>query len=186
MRVALALLVVLLVGAGPETPATPEQTAAGKAAFLEVYRVLLSPRCVNCHPAGDGPLQTDASQPHIMEVSRLSERNGLRCSTCHQHHNSEALGVPGGPPGALHWQLPSAGMPLIFQGRTPARLCDQLQQPGQNGGRTLADLLAHVKSDPLVLWGWKPGGGRTTPPLSHADFVGAFTTWVEAGGPCPD
>jgi hypothetical protein len=28
-------------------------------AFMDVYKVLTSPRCMNCHPAGDVPLQGD-------------------------------------------------------------------------------------------------------------------------------
>ena len=38
---------------------------ASQAAFLEVYKVLISPRCQNCHPAGDAPLQGDDSHVHI-------------------------------------------------------------------------------------------------------------------------
>ncbi|RYG03681.1 MAG: hypothetical protein EOO02_07880, partial [Chitinophagaceae bacterium] len=33
-------------------------------AFGEVYKVLVSPRCMNCHPAGDVPLQGDDSHLH--------------------------------------------------------------------------------------------------------------------------
>jgi hypothetical protein len=33
-------------------------------AFLQVYKVLMSPRCMNCHPAGDQPLQGDDSRLH--------------------------------------------------------------------------------------------------------------------------
>jgi hypothetical protein len=77
-------------------------------------------------------------------------------------------------------------MPLIFQGRTPAQLCAQLKDPAQNGNKTMAQLLHHVGHDPLVLWGWAPGGERTTPSTSHADFVAAFSTWVDSAGACPD
>jgi len=49
----------------------------------------------------------------------------------------------------------------------------------------LAQLLEHVSHDPLVLWGWNPGGNRTTPPLAHDKFVAAFTTWVASDGACP-
>ena len=28
-------------------------------AFMQVYKVLMSPRCMNCHPNGDVPLQGD-------------------------------------------------------------------------------------------------------------------------------
>jgi hypothetical protein len=41
-----------------------------------------------------------------------------------------------------------------------------------------------MKSDPLVLWAWTPGAGRTTPPLSHDEFVKALSAWVGAGMPC--
>ena len=36
------------------------------AAFMDVYQVLMSPRCMNCHPAGDIPLQGNNSQLHTM------------------------------------------------------------------------------------------------------------------------
>jgi hypothetical protein len=42
-----------------------------------------------------------------------------------------------------------------------------------------------MKSDPLVLWAWSPGNGRTTPPLSHDQLVQALEAWVSAGMPCP-
>ena len=35
--------------------------ARSVALFQEAGKVIQHPRCVNCHPAGDRPLQTDAS-----------------------------------------------------------------------------------------------------------------------------
>ncbi|MCA9538989.1 MAG: hypothetical protein KC620_08870 [Myxococcales bacterium] len=181
----------------PESPApeaatpapaavNPAAIAAGKAAFGEVFQVLLSPRCAGCHPNGDRHRQGDDRHFHTMNISRLSERNGLECATCHQTQNSEQIGMAGGPPGAPNWHLPNAAIPLIFEGHTPATLCAQLKDPARNGARTLEAVLHHVSSDPLVLWGWQPGGDRSAPALSHEAFVKAFRTWVEAGGPCPD
>jgi mono/diheme cytochrome c family protein len=180
-----ALLAALLHGAG--TPAAPaaDTAEAGKRAFAEIVRVLQSPRCQNCHPAGDRPLQTDAGVPHRMNISRRSADAGLPCGACHQERNSEALGIAGGPPGAPHWGLPPAATPMVFEGRSPRALCQQLGDPAQTGGRDLQELLAHVSDDPLVTWAWRPGGTRTKPPLTHAAFVSAFRTWVAAGGPCP-
>jgi hypothetical protein len=163
----------------------PPDAAAGARAFVDVARVLQSPRCQNCHPAGDRPLQTDAGIPHRFQISRRSVDAGLPCGACHQERNSEALGIPGGPPGAPHWGLPPAATPMIFEGRTPRALCLQLRDEAQTGGRDLGELLEHVRTDALVLWGFRPGGQRTRPPLSHDAFVTAFRTWVEAGGPCP-
>jgi mono/diheme cytochrome c family protein len=161
-----------------------EQSAAGLQAFRDVYRVLMHPRCLNCHPSGDAPLQYDDSRPHAMNVTRASAEAGLQCATCHQTQNSEAYGVKGGPPGAPNWHLPEAEMPLVFEGRSVVELCKQLKDPSQNGHKTLEQLYAHVAYDPLVLWGWDPGGERNTPPLEHAEFIQQFRVWVDAGGPC--
>lgn len=170
------------------TPPAPTPTVApevGAKAFGEVYTVLMHPRCMNCHPTGDKPLQTDDSLPHAQNISRKSEEAGLKCATCHGEQNSEAVGVAGGPPGAPNWHLPPADMPMIFQGRTPTELCEQLKRPADNGNKDLAGLLEHVSHDPLVLWGWEPGGDRTKPPLAHAEFVKQFKLWVDSGGVCP-
>lgn len=163
----------------------PETIEAGKKGWQGVYAVLMSPRCMNCHPTGDRPLQYDDSVPHAQNISRQSVENGLECAACHQEQNSEAIGIPGGPPGAPHWGLPPADMPMIFQGRTQTELCEQLKRPGDNGFKTMEQLHEHVAKDPLVLWGWDPGGDRTTPPLSHDEFVAAFEAWMKSGGACP-
>lgn len=167
------------------SPVSAAKEEAGRKAWGTVYKTLMSPRCMNCHPVGDAPLQTDASRPHAMNISRVSERNGLACSTCHQTKNSEALGIKGGPPGAPNWHLPSAQMPLIFEGRSERELCEQMRRPEDNAHKSLAALLHHVSHDGLVLWGWAPGGTRSVPPVSHAAFVAAFTVWVESRGACP-
>src|SRR6266545_4787669 len=39
-------------------------------AFMDVYKVLMSPRCMNCHPSGDVPLQGDDSHLHTMLPQR--------------------------------------------------------------------------------------------------------------------
>lgn len=168
-----------------ETSVPGVSAEEGERAFADVARVLQAPRCMNCHPAGDRPLQTDAARPHRFDVSRRSVESGLECSTCHQERNSEALGVEGGPPGAPHWGLPPAATPMVFQGKSLQALCRQLNDPAQTGGRGLADLLRHVSDDPLVQWAWAPGGKRDKPPLTHREFVAAFRTWVASGGACP-
>jgi hypothetical protein len=165
----------------PARPADDRDDRA-RAAFLEVYQVLMSPRCMNCHPSGDRPLQTDRSTPHAQNISRRSEKNGVPCSTCHREKNGAR---PGQPPGAPHWHLPPAETPMIFEGRTPAQLCAQLKDPRQTGDRDLGELVEHVDKDALVLWGWSPGPGRTLPPLPHDRFVSAMRTWVDAGAACP-
>ena len=172
--------------AKPKEALSPEEIEAGQQAFLEVASVLQSPRCMNCHPAGNRPLQTDESVPHAFAVSRTSEDAGLQCATCHREQNSEAWGVDGGPPGAPHWGLPPADMPMVFQGRTPRQLCEQLKDPEKSGHQTLDEFVEHLKHDKLVHWGWEPGGDRTTPPLGYEEFVDHAKIWVASGGVCPD
>ena len=169
----------------PSPAPSAEAVAAGQRAFVQVASVLQSPRCRNCHPAGDAPLQTDAGRPHAMNISRKSVEAGLPCSTCHQERNADALGIPGGPPGAPKWNLPPKETPMVFEGLTVHALCEQLKDPARNGKRTLAALHEHIAHDELVLWGWSPGGKRTLPPLTHEQFVAAFTTWVASSGACP-
>jgi len=192
-----AAIVAASALASPPPPATspvtkvlpaqksPEVIAAGKAAFVDVARVLQSPRCQNCHPAGDAPLQTDHGVRHAQNITRLGTDAGLACTTCHQGHNSEAVGVPNGPPGAPDWKLPPDDMPMVFEGKTLRVLCEQEKNPETNGHKTLDELVDHVENAPLVLWAWQPGGKRTLPPLTHAQFVAAFRTWVASGGACP-
>lgn len=158
----------------------PPSREEGVAAFAGVVRVLQSPRCMNCHPDGDVPLQRDEGVPHAMNVSRRSAEAGLPCSTCHR---VTGFDVPGLPPANPSWHLPPRNQ--VFEGRSPAALCAQLKDPATTGGRDLEALLHHVSEDALVLWGWTPGGGRTVPPLDHPTFVARFSTWISAGAPCP-
>jgi hypothetical protein len=61
-------------------------------AFMDVYKVLMSPRCMNCHPTGDVPLQGDDSHLHAMIPQRGKEGKGIyamKCSNCHQPTNIE-------------------------------------------------------------------------------------------------
>ncbi len=179
--VLLALLACVTAASADEKPSAE----AGKKAFVEVARVLQSPRCMNCHPSGDAPLQGDVPKAHAMNITRASVEAGLACNTCHQEKNSEAVGVKGGPPGAPRWGLPEKDMPLVFQGLTVTQLCEQTKDPARNGHKDGKQLFEHVDHDPLVLWGWNPGGKRTLPPITHEAFVDAWKTWTASGFACP-
>jgi hypothetical protein len=155
-------------------------------AFKAAYAVLISPRCLNCHPEGDRPLQNDEGWRHAMNVQRGPDGKGHyaeKCASCHQETN-----LPGAhmPPGAPNWHLPSKDTPLVFEHKLPGELCRQLKDPKRNGGKTIAQLLEHVTSDPLVMWGWAPGEGRTLPPMTHAEFVRTMREWADKGCSCPD
>ena len=175
----------LLAASLTARPAKPD-TAASRAAFLNVYRVLTSPRCQNCHPAGDAPLQGDDSHAHLQNVKRGKDGHGvygMRCDTCHQTAN-----LPGAhmPPGNPKWALPSPEHKMVFAGRSAGELCRQLKDPKQTGGRSLEALLNHIANDDLVGWGWSPGEGRTLPPLSRSETVAQMKIWIEGGAACPE
>jgi mono/diheme cytochrome c family protein len=160
--------------------------AGARAAFLDVYKVLMHPRCLNCHPSGGAPLQGDDSHPHLQNVQRGADGKGkyaLKCANCHQDTNLPGANLP---PGNPTWQLPRQDMPLVFQGKSPRELADQLKDPTRNGGKTLEQLVEHVTHDKLVLWGWEPGDGRAKPPLSHDAFAKKFREWVAKGAASPE
>jgi cytochrome c5 len=159
--------------------------AASRAAFTEAYKVFMHPRCMNCHPAGGVPLQGDNSLPHAQRVQSGPEGKGIygmKCNACHQQENLAGEHMP---PGAPNWHLPHPKTPMVFEKRTPGQLCRQFKDPKQNGGKSLEELFKHISSDPLVLWGWNPGEGRTKPPLSHAEFVQKMDEWIKKGAACP-
>jgi hypothetical protein len=180
-----ALAWALQSASGPALAAEKDE-AGSKAAFLQVYKVLMHPRCLNCHPEGDVPLQGDDSRLHFYHVERGPGGKGqfaLKCKNCHQDAN-----LPGDrmPPGNPNWHLPPPEMRMVFQGKSPGELARQLKDPKQNGGKTLGEILHHVTEDKLVLWGWDPGDGRTKPPLTHAQFAQKFREWIEKGAAIPD
>lgn len=175
--------------APPSAPSSPNATTVsaedGIKAFADVYRVLESPRCVNCHPKDEAPRVGDDHRVHQMEIRRGLEGVGMACTSCHRRTATFQSQQPGAPPAVDGWRLPPPEHPLVFDGKSPHDLCEQTKDPAQNGGKDANALIAHVTSDSLVLYGWNPGGKRTTPPLTHDDFVAKFATWVTAGMPCP-
>jgi len=154
-------------------------------AFLAAYKVLMSPRCMNCHPKGDIPLQGDDSHLHTQGVKRGIDGKGvyaLKCTNCHQPQNSLGIHMP---PGNPQWHLPPSNMKMVFEGKSPRELAAQLKDPKRNGNKTMAQLIDHVTNDKLVLGGWDPGEGRALPPLSHDEFAKNFKTWIDKGAYLP-
>jgi hypothetical protein len=194
MGFALALIAATAVArsspaSDPQTLRTPasfdaiaDRRARSQALFGEVGKVLQSPRCLNCHPRGDSPTQTDAMRPHAPVVMRGREGKGapgLPCASCHHEANFDPARVPGAP----HWALAPAAM--AWQGLSLPQICRQLKDRHRNGDRTLAELEHHMAADALVGWAWNPGAGRTPAPGSQAQFGALFSAWVATGAVCP-
>ena len=174
----LAPFVVLMVAASGGSPAPP---AAPSAPFDPIASVLMHARCMNCHQ-DQSPRQGDARTVHLPLVVRGRDGHGAPtqpCQTCHQTTNT----ADGFVPGVRDWHL--APLSMLWEGRTKEQICEQMKDPARNGGRrTGAEIIEHMKSDPLVLWAWSPGAGRQAPPLSHEKFVEALEAWVKVGMPC--
>jgi hypothetical protein len=166
--------------------------ADGLAAWNDVYSVLVSPRCLNCHTATSFPQQGDDRHRHFANVTRGPEGRGvpgLTCAGCHQVANADSTGVPGAPdwhlaPLSMQWQ-DAEGRAL-----SSADVCRSVTDRSRNNGLDGHGLLKHHERDALVLWAWSPGmradgTARTLPPLTHDAFIRATRRWVEAGTPCP-
>lgn len=189
-----ALLITALVACSGDKTGTVEKPKqggdreSGLVAFEKVRSVLQSPRCQNCHPAGDVPLQGDEGRLHNQNVQRGPEGKGnvgMECTTCHNNANPPDSYGTHVPPGAsTGWRMPPPNEKMVFVGVAPGALCEGLKDPAHNGKRDLAGLRTHL-DDPLVAWGWNPGKGRAPIPLSRNDFLAAFETWSAAGAPCP-
>jgi hypothetical protein len=159
-----------------------DRRARSIALFEEAGKVLQSPRCVNCHPAGDRPRQTAARRLHIPLVVRGTDgfgAPGMRCKTCHHDNNFDPAGIPGND----HWHLAPASM--TWEGRSLGQICEQLKDPARNGNRDVAAIAEHVISDTLVKWAWSPGAGRTPAPGTNAEFGELLRAWAETGAQCP-
>jgi hypothetical protein len=159
-----------------------EPRARSLALFEEVGKVLQSPRCLNCHPAGDRPTQTDHMRPHTPMAVRGEDGRGapgMPCTACHHAANFDQAHVPGHP----QWHL--APLSMAWQGRSLGQICEQLKDRSRNGDKDLAALVHHMKEDTLVGWGWNPGIGRTPAPGTQQAFGDLFQAWVDSGAVCP-
>jgi hypothetical protein len=158
------------------------QEGRSRALFLEATRVMFHPRCRNCHPDGDTPMQGDDGRVHDPPVVRGPSgygAPGLECTSCHQDRNVELARVPGAPTWAL------APRAMAWDRRTPRALCEQLKDPTRNGQRDLAHIVEHSAHDELVAWGWAPGHGRVPAPGTQRQFGALLAAWVESGAACP-
>ncbi|WP_105423233.1 Isoquinoline 1-oxidoreductase subunit [Neorhizobium sp. T25_27] len=175
-------------------PAASFETIANQrersvALFQEAGKVIQHPRCVNCHPATERPLQGANMHPHQPPVVRGDGGMGLpgmQCTTCHSAENTPVVGqadtiksIPGNPA----WHL--APIEMAWVGKSLGQICQQIKDPGRNGGKTMDQIVEHMAHDELVGWGWNPGAGREPVPGTQAEFGELISAWVKSGAACP-
>lgn len=159
-----------------------DRRARSVALFQEAGKVIQHARCVNCHPAGDRPTQSDLMRPHQPLVVRGADGHGapgMACATCHHATNFDPAGVPGHP----EWHV--APVSMAWQGRSLAQICTQIKDPKRNGGKDMAALIHHMAEDSLVGWAWSPGVGRTPAPGTQSQFGSLMKAWAATGAYCP-
>ena len=174
------------IGVGETASAADPKLADGLAAWEQVYSVLTSPRCINCHTATNYPQQGDDRHRHFANVIRGPAGTGvpgLNCASCHQESNADSTGVPGGPnwhlaPLSMRWQdtndqtLPSAAV------------CRAVIDRSRNENMDGRALLKHHEEAALVLWAWNPGEGRKPIHSSENLFLSAVQRWAAHGAAC--
>ena len=189
MRSILTSAAIVAATAGTGLSQQAADPAGGLAQWDRIYAVFSHPRCANCHVDDDRPRWSGAhygvTRVHGFNVQRGEDGSGfgnpgLHCTTCHFSSNSSKLH---GPPGAPAWHLAPAEM--VWWQKSSAEICAQIKNPQRNGDRTLEDVAAHVRDDPLVGWGWRPGPGREPAPGSADETYLAIEKWAAAGAPCP-
>ncbi len=152
------------------------------ALFMEAGKVLTHPRCVNCHPATERPLQGERMEQHQPLVVRGADNHGapgMRCETCHGLRNFDAGRVPGHPA----WHV--APIEMAWENKTLGEICEQIKDPARNGRKDMARLIHHMAEDSLVGWGWDPGVGREPAPGTQKLFGDLIKAWAETGAVCP-
>ena len=166
-----------------------DDEARSVALFEEVGKVLQHPRCLNCHPVGNQPLQGEDMVLHNPPVHRGPGNfgeTGMECNTCHQAMNVSVIdqsedirSIPGHP----KWHL--APPEMAWVGKSLGEICMQLKDKERNGDKTMPEMIHHMAEDTLVGWGWKPGEGREPVPGTQAGFGKLFKAWVDSGAHCP-
>jgi hypothetical protein len=166
-----------------------DATERSVALFQEAGKVIQHPRCVNCHPRTDRPLQNLAMTPHQPPVTRGDGGMGMPGMTCNTCHGAENIAVVGQSeslksiPGHPSWHL--APIEMAWEGKSLGEICLQLKDPERNGNKTMAEMVEYMAEDTLVGWGWNPGEGRQPVPGSQEVFGQLIAAWVETGAACP-
>jgi hypothetical protein len=157
-------------------------------AYNKMMDVLMSPRCINCHPNDNIPKQGDDGHPHYFGMSRGANNLGFKatqCMTCHQTENNNYSGVPGAP----EWSL--APDKMKWEGLTRNQIARSILNKENNGNRNLEELEHHLTAHELVLWAWKPGvdaqgDPREPPPVPLEEYKTAVKEWIEKGAIVPE
>jgi hypothetical protein len=164
--------------------------ARSRMLFTEAAKVIMNPRCMNCHPASDRPTQGNDMHPHSPAATRGADGGGVPGNTCGACHMDRNVPIFAGQqtsfqslPGHSRWGL--APIEMAWEGKSIGEICRQIKDPRRNGGRDLALLHEHLAHDDLVGWAWKPGPGRDPAPGTQQQLGELVQAWIDSGAECP-
>jgi hypothetical protein len=148
----------------------------------------MNPRCVNCHPAGEHPLQGNDQHIHMPPVSRGVGGEGVAgntCGACHMDRNVDEMEKASyqSIPGRAGWSL--APRDMAWEGKSMTEICQQIKDPARNSDRSLMELYEHFLTSDLVGWAWDPGLGRDPVPGSQEQLAELIKAWIDSGADCP-
>jgi hypothetical protein len=168
-----------------------DNPADGLAAWRSMESVLTHPRCLNCHTMTDYPRQGDERRVHGLKVKRGPDGRGEgpKCQACHTDANQTSTGIPG----AKDWHVAPPAFAWESEPGKPASgeaICATLKRAEDGEQPDYERLIEYAQLASFVLWAWDPGKRmdgteRTTPLLTHEEFVQALKRWISAGSPCP-
>jgi hypothetical protein len=159
-----------------------------RALFTEAAKVIMNPRCVNCHPATEHPLQGNDQHIHMPPAIRGDNGDGIggnTCGACHMelnvtlHEAASYQSVPGRP----GWML--APRAMAWEGKSMTEICEQLKDPARNSDRNLMLLYEHFLTSELIGWAWNPGLGRDPVPGTQQQLAELIKAWIDTGAVCP-
>ena len=110
-----------------------DQADRSRAIFTEIGKLVTHPRCMNCHPAGDHPLQGAEHREHSPPAWRGESGAGVpgaSCAMCHTggnftlHEAATYQSIPGHP----RWQL-APGTPAPDSPRHAGGECSRCSAP---------------------------------------------------------
>jgi hypothetical protein len=102
--------------------------ARSRALFTEAAKVIMNPRCMNCHPASDRPTQGNEMHAHSPPVTRGADGGGVPGSTCSACHMDRNVPIFAGQqtsfqsmPGHARWGL--APVEMAWEGKSMGEIC---------------------------------------------------------------
>ena len=166
-----------------------DKAERSRALFNEIAKVVTHPRCMNCHPAGNHPLQGDDRHEHLPPVPRGEAGlgvAGLNCATCHTERNFTLVGAAR-PTRAFRAIRAGASRRSKWPGKASR---SARSASSSRTRRATADARSRCCTSISRTTTWSRGAGSRAKGASRrrADQkqLGALAqAWIESGAQCP-